>query len=259
MMADAFYLPLGEGRYRSTEHTAGPWVTGQQHLGPPSALLGRALERCAPRQEMTLARVTMEILGPVPIEDLRVTSRVERSGRAVELLSAELATEQRPVVRASAWRIARADTTDVLDGLAKPLAAPETGRQMYRQDGWLPGYLDAMEWSALSGGLDQPGPGTAWARQRVPLVDGEEPTGLQRLLAVADSGSGLSSRLDPRQWLFVNTELTVHLLREPAGEWIGLDANTEIGPNGIGTATSTLHDRTGPVGHGAQALLVRPR
>jgi Thioesterase-like superfamily len=89
-------------------------------------------------------------------------------------------------------------------------------------------------------------------------VDGEEPTGLQRLLTVADSGNGVSGRLDPREWLFINPELTVHLHREPGGEWIGLDANTVIGPAGVGTAFSVLHDCSGPVGRGAQALMIRP-
>ncbi len=98
-----------------------------------------------------------------------------------------------------------------------------------------------------------------WARQGVALVAGERPTGLQRLFVVADSGNGVSSVLDPLEWLFVNSELTVHLYREPAGEWIGLDAATAIGPDGVGTAFSVLHDGEGPVGRGAQALLVRPQ
>jgi hypothetical protein len=105
----------------------------------------------------------------------------------------------------------------------------------------------------------EPGPAAAWARQRVALVDGEEPDGLQRLMAVADSGNGLSNRLDIQRWMFINTELTVHLLREPEGEWIGLDAETAIGPTGLGIASSVLHDQVGQVGRGAQELLVRPR
>jgi hypothetical protein len=116
-----------------------------------------------------------------------------------------------------------------------------------------------MEWSTVKGGFGQPGPATVWVRQRVALVDGESPTGLQRLMAVADSGNGVSNLVDPWAWFFINTELTVHTWRMPAGEWIGLDANTTIGPQGIGVATSTLHDQDGPVGHGSQALLVRPR
>jgi hypothetical protein len=93
----------------------------------------------------------------------------------------------------------------------------------------------------------------------MPLVGDEEPSGLQRLLTVADSGNGVSNVLEPRKWLFINSDLTVHVYRDPVGEWIALDAATAIGPDGVGTATTVLHDLTGPVGRGAQALLVRPQ
>jgi hypothetical protein len=130
---------------------------------------------------------------------------------------------------------------------------------MHRPENWGSGYLDAMEWRALAGHLGKPGPATVWARQRVDLVAGERATGLQRLFVVADSGNGVSSRMDPHEWLFINSELTVHLYREPAGDWIALDATTAIGPDGVGTAFSVLHDLEGPVGRGAQALLIRPQ
>jgi hypothetical protein len=67
--------------------------------------------------------------------------------------------------------------------------------------------------------------------------------------------------LDWRVWWFINTELTLHLEREPRGEWICLDAVTSIQPGGAGLATSILSDSDGPVARGAQTLLVsrRPR
>jgi hypothetical protein len=141
----------------------------------------------------------------------------------------------------------------------EPLPPPEDGEPMYRPENWGSGYLDAMEWRALAGHLGKPGPATVWTRQKVDLVAGERPTGLQRLMVVADSGNGVSSRLNPLEWLFINSELTVHVYREPAGEWIALDAKTAIGPDGVGTAFSVLHDQSGPVGRGAQALLIRPQ
>ena len=220
---DAFYLPLGGERFLPTEHTSGPWSPDAQHFGPPSALLVRALEEVPAEREMMLSRVTVEILGPAPLRELTLTARLERPGRAVEYLSAELATDERVVARASAWRLA------------------------------------AIDWRAISGAVAGHGAAAVWARQRVALVDGEKPSGLQRLFTIADSGSGVSGRLDPARWWFINSELTVHLQRPPSGEWIGLDATTTIGPNGVGTATSRLCDESGQVALGAQALLVRPR
>jgi acyl-Coa thioesterase superfamily protein/acyl-CoA thioesterase superfamily protein len=258
-MSDAFYEPLGDNRFRSTKHSAGPWSPGTQHLGPPSALLVRALEALPVSAPMLLARVTVEILGPVPVAELAVTAGVERPGRSVELLGAELTADGRPVARARAWRHVRSDTSAVAVGVDEPLAPPEAGEPMHRPESWGSGYLDAMEWRALVGHLGKPGPAKVWARQGVDLVSGEAPTGLQRLFVVADSGNGVSSRMDPLEWLFINSELTVHLYREPTGEWIALDATTAIGPDGVGTAFSVLHDEHGPVGRGAQALLVRPQ
>ncbi len=254
-----FYEPLGDGRYQSTVHTTGPWSPLTQHLGPPSALLVRAMEQLPSAAPMTIARVTVEILGPVPVAELSVTATVDRPGRAVELLSAELSADGRVAVRARAWRIVRSDTSAVTSTIDEPLPPPAEGRVMTRPEGWHPGYLDVMEWRTLAGSLGEPGPATVWARQQVPLVGDEEPTGLQRVLTVADSGNGVSSLLDPRKWLFINSELTVHVYREPVGEWIALDAMTAIGPDGFGTAVSVLHDLNGSIGRGAQALLIRPQ
>ncbi|HEX2131420.1 MAG TPA: thioesterase family protein [Actinophytocola sp.] len=258
-LTEAFYEPLGGGRFASTKHSAGPWSPHTQHLGPPSALMIRALETLPAAGPMSFARLTVEVLGPVPVADLEVEAGVERPGRSVELLAAELRADGRLVARCRAWRHVHTDTSTVGGDLDAPLPPPSAGRAMYRPESWGAGYLDAMEWRALSGDLGTPGPATVWARQSVALVAGESPTSLQRLMVLADSGNGVSSRMDPREWLFINSELTVHLYRDPTGEWMALDAGTAIGPAGVGSAFTVLHDERGPVGRGAQALLVRPQ
>ncbi|MBC6450606.1 thioesterase family protein [Actinokineospora xionganensis] len=255
----AFYIPLTDNSFESTEHTAGPWSPDSQHFGPPTALLGRALEALPAAQPSMIARITVEILGPLPLATVHVHADVERPGKSVELLAAELSAEGRVVARARAWRMATSDSGSVRTEDGEPLKAPEEGIPLSRPEGWGGGYLDAMQMRALSGSLAEPGPATVWARQRVALVKGEEPTGLQRLLVLADSGNGVSSLLDPRRWYFINTELTVHLRRQPEGEWIGMDAHTEVGDHGVGTAFTVMHDRRGPLARGAQALLIKPR
>jgi hypothetical protein len=221
--------------------------------------LVRALEEVESGHDCRLARVTIEILGPVPLTELSVRARLERPGRSVELLSAELLDSTRVVARASAWRLTTSDTAAIAANGAEPLPSPVGVPESGWPDGWGGGYLHAMEWRAVAGDPALPGPAAVWARQRVALVDRENTSPLQRLLVVADSANGVSNFLDPREWWFINTELTVHIQREPEGEWIGLDATTIVGPHGVGTATSRLHDRTGQLATGAQALLVRPR
>jgi hypothetical protein len=259
-VGEAFYEPLGANRFASTGHTVGPWSAESQHLGPPSALLMRALEGVPSTRPARIARLTVEILGPVPVAELEVEAALERPGRSVELLAGEIRAGGRAVVRGRAWRIVRSDSTEVRAGAGPPLAPPEQGHPMGRPEGWGSGYIEAMEWRSLRGSFAEPGPATVWGRQLVDLVSGEAPSGPQRLLTVADSGNGVSNQLlDPSRWWFINTELTVHIHRVPAGEWIGLDAVTVIGPDGIGVASSVLHDLEGPVGRGTQALMVRPR
>jgi hypothetical protein len=251
----AFYLPLGDDAFRSTEHTVGPWGPDSQHLGPPSALLVRSLLALRP----TLSRVTFEVLGPVPVADLTVSTSVERPGRSVELLSAALSCDGRVALTARAWHIVGADTTAVAGGSGAALPPPASAVPMEIPDFWSGGYLAAVEWLSVSGGIFTPGDARVWARPRVAVVEGSEPSPLERLFSVVDSASGVSSRLDIRKWYAINTDLTVHLHRQPVGEWVGLDARTTIGPDGVGLATSVVHDVEGPVGTTAQALFVRER
>jgi hypothetical protein len=256
-VSDAFFVPLGDGRYQATEHTSGPWDARLQHAGPPAALLARALERCEPRPEMFISRLTFEILHAVPVAEVEVTARVARPGRSVELLEASLRAGDREVVRTSAWRVLRAPDETASPHPYEPPPLPDEEAPMPAQ--LESGYLKSVEWRPVSGGFLQPGPASAWTRLRVPVVPDEEPTGLQRVLAIADSGNGISGTLDMRRWWFINPELTVHLEREPDGEWICLDARTSISPGGAGLATSILSDRRGQVGRGAQTLYVGER
>jgi hypothetical protein len=96
-------------------------------------------------------------------------------------------------------------------------------------------------------------------RMGVPLLPGEEPSPLQRVLVAADSGNGVSAALDWRRYLFINVDLSVHLHRMPEGEWVCLDAVTLPQPNGVGMADTALFDERGPIGRAAQTLLVDER
>lgn len=260
-MDPAFYVPDGD-RFVSTELTRGPWDPDAQHAGPPAALLGRALERFEGGEDFQVGRVTFEILRPVPIAALSIRAQLIRPGRSVQLLGGSLFAGEEEVMRASAWRLARrplelpAGVPAAVEPLPGPEAASEedffaTGRDV--------GYHTAMEYRFLTGRFLEPGPATVWMRMRQPLVAGEEPSPLQRVLAAADSGNGVSATLDWSRYLFINVDLSVHLHRLPEGEWVCLDAVTVAQPEGVGLADSALHDERGPLGRALQTLLVRER
>lgn len=258
-MADAFFIQDSEDLFVSTGWTTGPWNQESQHAGPPSALLGRAIERVVGREDMQVVRITIEILRSVPIVPLQVKAEVLRPGRRVILSSASLSDEKGPVMTATAWsiRVADTDLDEVVHG-RRPPKDPAGSEEVQLFPTEEPSYLTAMEWRFASGGFVIPGPAAAWARMRYPLVEGEDITPLSRVLTLADSGNGISAALDFGKWLFVNPDLSVYLHRMPRGEWVCLDAETTIEPGGIGFAASILSDEEGVIGRGAQSLFVAP-
>jgi Acyl-CoA thioesterase C-terminal domain/Acyl-CoA thioesterase N-terminal domain len=257
---DAFYEPEGD-RFLATELTRGPWDPGAQHAGPPAALLGYAIERLPDAERFGVGRLTFEILRSVPIAPVTVAARVVRPGRRVQMVEAELAVDGEVLMRARGWRLALASVElPPLPEPEPPPAPPQEAREAdFFPTGEEHGYHSAMEVRFLRGGFLEPGPAKVWLRMRQPLVAGEPVTPLQRVLVTADVGNGVSAALDFRRYLFINVDLTVHLERMPAGEWICVDAVTLARPHGVGTAESVLLDRDGRIGRGLQTLLVSER
>ena len=256
-MDDAFFVRDGD-RFVATEWTRGPWDPNAQHAGPPSALLARAFDLLDPVAEMRLARITLEVLRPVPIGPLTLEVRLVRPGKRVQYAEGALLDNDETVIRAAAWRIRTTEGSVPEAGLEDaPPPGPE-GIEAYET--WPdPSYFTAMEWRFPGRAFFEPGPAAAWMRMRLPLVAGEETRPVSRVLAAADSGNGISQVLPLGQYLFINTELSVHLVRMPAGEWVCVDAVTRVDAAGVGLAESTLWDTRGRIGGGRQSLLVAPR
>jgi len=253
--ARAFYVPDGTW-FLPTEWTRGPWDEGAQHAGPPAALVGRAIESLGP-EGFQVARFTLEVLRPIPLAPLQVQASVVRPGRRVQFAEAQLVTADMEVARASAWSIRASDPTLPEVARSRP---PSTRSSVDFPAPFGPiSATTSPSCATRSTPRSEPGPASMWIRMRVPLVDGEEPSPLGRVLAAADSGNGISNVLPLGRYLFINTELTVHLARPLEGEWVCLDAVTRVDPRGIGLAESTMWDERGLFGRGSQSLLVAPR
>lgn len=259
-LPDAFFLPLGDDVYQPTEATIGPWSAESQHGGPPIALLAQALRRHPSEFGLEIARITFEILGPVPVEPCELRIRVLRPGKRIELLQGELLMRGKPVLLAHAWRVERKPETvlAVHDPFTAP-QLPEAQAQLF-----FPGveyfpYGDALEWRFAEGSFIEPGPATVWARPRIPLVAGQSTDGIEALLLILDSANGVSAELDIRHWTFVPVDLTLNMHRHPQGEWFGMSAKTIIDPGGIGTVTTAVFDTEGALGRSLHTLFVRPK
>ena len=258
-MPDSFYEPDGDV-FASTELTRGPWDPNFQHAGPPAALIGREVERLEDADEFQVARISFEILRAVPIAPLRGDAKIARPGRRVQLVQATLSDEEGEVIRATAWRLRTAPVD--LPELSREGAPP--GPAQAKPGGFIAtgeavGYHTAREYRFLEGAFTELGPAKVWMRMRHPLVAGEQPSPLQRVLTAADSGNGVSVTLDWTHYLFIHVDLSVYLERMPVGEWICLDAVTWPQENGVGVADTLLLDERGRIGRGLQSLLIAER
>lgn len=260
----AAFSPLDAQVFRASALTRGPWHVQQQHAGPPIALVAYALQSAAaPHGLGHMARLTANLLRPVPIADIEVRVQEDYVGRNTGHFSAVALADGKELIRATALFQREADVAlpELLTGHPLPLAPlqPEDSkaqRMQFANDQL--GYPDLVETRVAAGHMFN-GPSAVWFRFRHPLVEGHTPSPYERVAVAADSGNGISAVLDLSAYLFVNSDLTINLLRRPVGEWICLDARTQLSSLGGGLAESALYDEVGLIGRATQSLFVRKR
>lgn len=268
-MTDAYYElvdpgdPRGE-KFASSDHVVSTWGASMQNAAPVSALLVRAIENCAAREDTRITRVVVDLLGPVPVTDeLWVSARVERPGRKIELVSAQMTATgpdgaPRAVAKASAWRFQRSETERLPATPVEPMRPVSEGRRRLFDDGTDRTYVQSLDWRWLNDALHSV-QAECWTTPLVDLVAGESMTPVQRLFSVADIANGMGTRLEPSEFTFLNTDLAVHLHRIPEGQWVGVRSENHYGADGVGVSRGTLFDEHGAVAAIQQAQLVRRR
>ena len=258
------YVALDNGAFASTDLTRGPWHPDHQHAGPPIALVARGIERAAAALGLThMARLTANLLRPIPIAALTVEVQTEYAGRNVAHFSARLNAGGKEVARvtAVAQREAALEIPPGLPGHPLPQAprpVEESPPARFPFSTTMTGYQDLIE-SRIAEGVFFRGPSAVWFRMRHPLIAGEEPSALPRVAVAADSGNGISGILDFKRYIFVNSDLTINLLRKAEGDWICIDARTLLGPSGGGVAEARIFDEKGLIGRSTQSLAIRLR
>lgn len=250
----------GQERFFATELTRGPWSNDHQHGGPPSALLARAIEREGERAgEMFVTRVTVELLRPIPIAaPLEVVTEVLSEGRTVHRIAAALISGDRQLAVALAVRIR-------VQELALPRVGGPDSPAMRPPDQGPPlefpffdhevGFHKAIELRVVAGEFGR-GELDVWVRPRPALIEGERASALQRVMICADAGHGAGTALDTEDWSFVNPDLSVHLHRQLAGDWLGMQARTWSSPLGFGMCRTILRDHLGELGVAIQGQVI---
>jgi hypothetical protein len=257
------------GTVTSSPACGGPWSPQLQHGGPPNALLVLVAERLAAgaagREDLVAVRTAAEFIGPVPVDELRISARISRLSSAAVLVSAELGTPGRASLQARIWLLAPGERPGAFqhgppdrrpDGASQPDPSTLPSFGFDGVDGFP--YARQLDWRRLSGSARRPGPAAVWIRPRIPLVAGYPLSALQRAALLADSASGISAELSWDEWSFANVDLDLHLFRAGAGDWLLVDAATRLGA-GVALTRSRLADLDGELGAGLQTLLVRRR
>lgn len=264
-------MPLATGPGRSARFelgpaARGPWRPDAAHGGAPAALLTRAIEAHGAETGMRLASFQSVFLGPVMLGEVELETEVVKPGTRQMVIAARLTDGDRTLVEARgvllrSGRIrlppGAAEHAGAGDAMPPPdgFGAAEEGR--WGNDGETAFHKTSNTIRVVEGGPEQVrSDGAAWFRLDAPVVPGEVPSPAQRAVAAADFGNGLAHPVPFGDYVFVNCDLNVWLLREPQGEWIGLRSLTEVSANGSGVTRTALHDSDGRFGTAGQSLYV---
>lgn len=256
---NAIYRVDGD-RVVTSPNAAGPWDPGMQHGSAPAALVVWAAEAIPTREPMSIARVTIDLMRPVPVAPLTLATEVLREGRKIQLCAVRLYAEGVLTVGATVLKIKTQALTlppDVRDQ-AVELPGPDQSRVDPANFSNSP-FVTGISLRAARGRFGVPGPGAIWYRVERPLIEGSPISQVMRAVVASDFCNGTSAALDFRQWTFLNADLTVGLAREPVGEWILVDAESWIGPDGAGLAMARLADERGYFGRAIQSLVIAKR
>lgn len=250
-----------EGRLAITSpHAAGPWSPDMQHGSAPSGLVTWAAEAIPTPVPMQIARLTIDLMRPVPLAPLAVETEVLRQGRKIQLCEVRLTANDVLVVRATVLKI-RSEVQELPAGIGDApidLPGPEQSRVEPADFSSSP-FVSGMSLRAARGGFAHPGSSAIWYRVDRPLVEGAPISQVMRAVVASDFSNATSVALDFKHWTFLNADLTISLSRQPVGDWILLDGDCNIGPDGAGLAMARLGDERGYFGRAVQSLVIERR
>ncbi|MGE0153880.1 MAG: thioesterase family protein [Reyranellaceae bacterium] len=256
---DAVFAVDG-GKVQTSPYAAGPWNLTTQHGAAATCLMLHAAERLPTAAPMRVARITADLMKPVPVAPLTVEARIVREGRKLQLCAVELLADGAAVARGSVLKLRRADVGYDPD-IAHPgidLPMPEDGQPRAALGKDNP-FLSGLSTRVVKGSFETTGPAACWFRADRPIVAGQPVSPAMRAVIAGDFCNGTSTVLPFRHWTFLNADLTISLARDPVGEWILLDAETWLGPDGAGIAFARLGDTQGYFGRAIQSVLMQRR
>jgi hypothetical protein len=247
----AYFRRVSETSFLPSTHVGGAWDATQQHVAPALGLMVHEVERLG--LPLMVSRLSFDILGVLPLDEVTVSTSVVRPGRTISLVEATLSHAGRPAVLLRAWLLAPSPT-DAGTDLA-PLPPPSSMPPWDPTTVWPGGFIAS---ASVRRELLAPGRGRYWVRTDTPLLEDEPVSPLATAAGLLDIANGMVVRASPTDVAYPNVDLTAHLVRTPRPGWLGFDTTVSFGPSGLGLTSSVLHDEHGPLGTLAQTLTVRP-
>jgi hypothetical protein len=242
----------------------GPWDPTLLHGGAVGALVAELGQELMDA-DITPVRLTVDLIKPVPLQPITLSTEVLRTGRRLQLIEVGLRFGGALVAQATLLALRPLAFDD--KGMNPPVAAPVDTPEDGGTGSW---SVDPDAESFVGGGQEfrflppaRLGEGVGWFRLRRPVLDDDrEPSPLARAAAAADVGGAVSARRGEGSFpdvSFVNADISVHLGRLPEGEWIRLASRSRWEASGIGSVDSELGDAGGPFGSANQALVLERR
>lgn len=256
---DAVFAVDGD-RVETSKYAAGPWDATMQHGAAPSSLMLHAAENLPTAVPMRVVRITSELMKPVPVAPLTLKAHVVREGRKLQLCAISLLADGVEVARGTVLKLRRADL-GYDPAIAQPsldLPLPDEGRARATIGKNNP-FLTGLSTAVVKGSFETTGPAACWFRADRPIVAGAPISPAMRAVIAGDFCNGASTPLPFGEWTFLNADLTISLARDPVGEWILLDAETWLGPDGSGIAFARLGDTQGYFGRAIQSVVLDRR
>lgn len=248
---DDYLVEIDGDRIIPTEFCGGPWDAGAQHGSAVAAVLARAIESVETLVPMRPARFTVDLLSRVPLTPMRQVVEVVKMGKQIAVIDARLLSDDRIVARASSLLIRDGAELNFPPGSKVPpeLPLPPTEEMPPPAMGGFsfPGFWNAMDYVRTRGEMAGGAPASVWIRLRCRVAAGEDVTPFQRLAVAADMGSGIAGFLPFDHYRTINADISMHILRLPDADWIGLDGDTRIETDGIGQSAAAMFDEIGVV------------
>jgi len=252
--------------YVPTDRARGPWTFDSLHGSPVAALIAycvelRLLESSSgltDAGELRIARQTIDLFRRVPYGPLLVDVQKIREGRRVAVFQSRVSCEGKLLTQATSLCLRANDALGSVgaDHAAEPPAPPNEAT---------PNVVDRVgnRWVSYPGTLEMrhivpPGgsqPPVVWIRNDARVVAESPLTPAVRAAGIADFVSPFAN-MQPGRSGYVNADITMHLHRQPVGDWHYLRVVSRGASEGVATAQAVLGDRLGAYGASSAASLI---